>query len=179
MDQDLLNIVNENGEVIGIATREEVHTRGSLHREVHVWFIDRNNKIVFQHRSKTKSNSPDLLDATVGGHVEIGMDYSSTAIKEIHEETGLEIEESQLQLVKIVKSNTENPVTNKKNNVSRAVFCFRFMSDIQGLKMEKGEGVGFESFSLEELEVMNELDKKRFIPNIIERNLSIFKEILS
>lgn len=90
---EYLNIVNENDEIIGQETRENIHKQGLLHHEVHVHFITPNKEIIFQHRAKDKDFYPDLLDATVGGHVEIGDTYEKTAIKETREETGLIINE--------------------------------------------------------------------------------------
>jgi len=68
--KQILEIVNENDEVIGLENRTKIHTEGLLHREIHVWFITPNGEIVFQHRAKDKDTYPDKLDATVGGHVE-------------------------------------------------------------------------------------------------------------
>ena len=74
-DNRRLNIVNEEGEIVGVETREDIHNQGLLHRECHVWFYTPAGEIIFQHRAKDKDTYPDLLDATVGGHVEIGSDY--------------------------------------------------------------------------------------------------------
>ena len=69
---ELLEIINEHDEVIGLETRGKIHQDGLLHREIHVWFITPNGEIIFQHRAKDKDTYPDKLDATVGGHVEPG-----------------------------------------------------------------------------------------------------------
>ena len=69
-DSRKLNIVDENDQIIGEDTRENIHRKGLLHREIHVWFYTPKSEIVFQHRAKNKDTFPDLLDATVGGHVE-------------------------------------------------------------------------------------------------------------
>ena len=41
----------------------------------------------------------DLLDATVGGHVEIGSDYENTALQELEEETGIKAEKNNLAFI--------------------------------------------------------------------------------
>ena len=71
-DNRKLNIIDENGNITGEETRENIHKQGLLHREIHVWFYTPKGEILFQHRAKDKDTYPDLLDATVGGHVEIG-----------------------------------------------------------------------------------------------------------
>jgi len=62
-----LNIVDEEGNIVGEETRENIHKNGLLHREIHVWLYTPNREIIFQHRAKDKDTYPDLLDASVGG----------------------------------------------------------------------------------------------------------------
>jgi isopentenyldiphosphate isomerase len=91
MSKNFLEVVNENDEVVGTESRESIHQKGLFHREVHVLFYTPKGEIIFQHRAKDKDMYPDLLDATVGGHVEIGDSYEATAIKEAAEETGIRV----------------------------------------------------------------------------------------
>ena len=94
-DNRRLNIVDENGEIIGENTRENIHNQGLLHREIHVWFYTPKGEIIFQHREKDKDTYPDLLDATVGGHVEIGSDF----VKQTHEKIAKALEVSVDELI--------------------------------------------------------------------------------
>src|SRR3989338_9102184 len=112
-----LNVVNEQGEIVGEATREEIHEKGLLHAEIHVWFYTPKGELIFQHRAKDKDTYPDLLDATVGGHVEQGADYESTALKEVEEETGIYAQKQDLKLIQITRSKSFDAVTNRINNV--------------------------------------------------------------
>src|SRR3990167_4461167 len=103
-DDRKLNIVGEDGEVIGEATREDIHKQGLLHREIHVWFFTPKDEIIFQHRAKDKDTYPDLLDATVGGHVEIGSDYEDSALKEMEEETGIKANKNDLHFIETIRN---------------------------------------------------------------------------
>src|SRR3990172_2229916 len=103
-DNRKLNIIDEAENIIGIETRENIHKQGLLHREIHVWFYTPKGEIIFQHREKDKDTYPDLLDATVGGHVEIGADYESTALQELEEETGVKAVKDNLVVIQTVKS---------------------------------------------------------------------------
>ena len=96
---EMLEVVDENDNVIDLENRLRIHQEGLLHREIHIWFITPNGEIILQHRSKNKDTNADKLDATVGGHVEPGMSYEATAIKECKEETGLDVEVQQLVAV--------------------------------------------------------------------------------
>ena len=52
----LLEIVDDGDAVIGVRSREEIHTLGLRHREVHVWLVTPDNDIIFQRRSPTKGH---------------------------------------------------------------------------------------------------------------------------
>ena len=57
-----LNIIDENGKIIGEDTRKNIHKNGLLHREINVYFYTPQGEIIFQHRSKNKETFPDLLE---------------------------------------------------------------------------------------------------------------------
>lgn len=180
MSKELLNIVNESGKVIGVDTRENIHRKGLLHKEVHIWFVSPSGEIIFQHRAKNKDTFPNLLDATVGGHVEIGNDYITTAIKEIYEETGIHIKEVDLHSIKVIKSSSKDLVTGRTNNVLRAVFAYKFDGSLDLLKQESGEGAGFEAFSLERLRNLSKSERERFIPKVIdETHMALFENMIN
>jgi isopentenyl-diphosphate delta-isomerase len=173
-----LNVVDEDGNIIGEETRENIHRGGLLHREVHVWFYTPKGEIVFQRRSKNKDTYPGLLDATVGGHVEIGDDYEYAALKEIEEETGIRASKDDLTFIQIMKGKSHDHATGMTNNVIRAVYAFRYEGGIGSLKVEKEEAVGFEKWPFEKLFNISENDRKHFIPVILEKEiLGIFRRI--
>jgi isopentenyldiphosphate isomerase len=93
---EMLEIIDENDNVVGLETRGKIHKDGLLHREIHIWFITPQGEIIFQHRAKDKDTYPDKLDATVGGHVEPNMSYEETAVKECREETAIDIDPTKL-----------------------------------------------------------------------------------
>ena len=177
-DNRKLNITDEQGKIIGEDTRENIHNKGLLHREIHVWFYTPKSEIIFQHREKDKDTYPDLLDATVGGHVEIGSDYEKTASQELTEETGIRAEKNNLTFIQMVRSKTFDTATNKTNNVIRAIYAYRYEGKVEDLKVEKGKAIGFESWPLQKVFNISDDDKKRFIPSIFEKdNLEIFAKI--
>lgn len=178
VDNRRLNIVDENGKIIGEETRENIHNHGLLHREIHVWFYTPKGEIIFQHREKDKDTYPDLLDATVGGHVEMGSDYENTALQELEEETGIKAEKNNLVFIQMARSRAFDPATNKTNNVIRAIYAYRYSGTTEDLKVEKGKAIGFESWPLERLFNISDEDRKRFIPAILEEGvLNIFRKI--
>jgi len=177
-DRRRLNIIDEAGNIIGEDTRENIHKHGLLHKEIHVWFYTPNQEIIFQHRAKDKDTYPDLLDATVGGHVEIGDSYESTALKEIEEETGVKASLDNLTFIQVTKTKSYDQVSKASNHALRAVYAFRYDGKLEDLRVEKGKAIGFEAWSLEKLFNISEDDKKRFISTIFKKeNLAIFKKI--
>jgi isopentenyl-diphosphate Delta-isomerase len=166
MSKEKLNIVDDNDNIIGIEDRNTIHEKGLLHREVHVYFITSGNEILFQHRANNKETFPGILDATVGGHVEIGDSYEETATKETFEETGVTIKAVDLIPVDKIHKNSKDEVTGKINHAFQQVFIYRFPGKIGDLKIEEGEGVGFESWTIEKILAANDADKLKFIPYI-------------
>jgi isopentenyldiphosphate isomerase len=166
--KEFLSVINENDEIIGEESRKKIHQDGLLHREIHVYFITPNKELIFQHRAKDKDTYPDLLDATVGGHVEIGDSYDKTAIKEMEEETGIKVEVSDLMFMSKTRGHSEDKVTGTINNVIRQNYIYIFRGGINELKIEEGKSIGFESWPLEKVLNTNGDDSKRFIPYILE-----------
>jgi len=164
---DMLNVVNDKDEIIGVASREEIHRQGLCHREVHVIFITPASDIIFQHRAKDKDTYPDLLDATVGGHVEIGQTYEETAIKETEEETGLQLKIDDLIFIGKVKRESKDELTGKTNNVFNCRYLYVFTGATSDLKIEVGAGIGFEAWSLDEILKISPESRKKFIPYVL------------
>lgn len=176
----MLEIVDEQGNVVGKATREEIHQKGLLHREIHVWLYTPQGEIIFQHRAKDKETFPDMLDATVGGHVEPGDSFEATALKEMEEETGIKAKAEDLRLVKIVRSDYSDPATNKRNNTIRKVFAYKYVGDKNGLKIEKGKSEGFEFWPIEKLAKASPNDATRFIPSFLnQEHIEMYKSFLA
>ncbi len=176
--EEILDIVNEQDEIIGQDTRKNIHKAGLLHREIHIWFITPSGNMIFQHRAKDKDTYPDLLDATVGGHVDLGMTYEETAIKELLEETGVIADIKDLHVLKKMRSRSVDSLTNKINNVFRLQYGYVFNGDIADLKIEKGKALGFESWPLEKMFALSENEKKKFIPLIYSNEfLDMFRKL--
>lgn len=173
-----LNIVNDQDEVIDEETREKIHQDGLLHREIHVWFYTPAGEIIFQHRAKDKDTFPDLLDATVGGHVEIGEEYLNTALKEVQEETGLVLLENDLRKVTKIRNRSVDLVTGTINNAFKQQFVYRFTGSVADLKVEDGKAIGFEVCRMDKILNADEETKQKFVPSIfLPEILDIFKLI--
>jgi isopentenyldiphosphate isomerase len=88
--EEHLEIVNEQGEVLGVALRSAIHGNPTLlHRVVHVLVFNKDGNLLLQKRSMNKDVAPGRWDTSVGGHVGIGEDLSLSSKREMHEELGI------------------------------------------------------------------------------------------
>ena len=86
---ELLDYVNDNDEVIGQATREEIHANGWKCRIIQIFVVNDEGKILTQWRAGHKSQGAHIFDSSVGGHVDVGETYEEAAYREMQEEIGI------------------------------------------------------------------------------------------
>ncbi len=178
MDSRILNVIDLEGNILREATRQEIHEKGLLHAEAHVWFYTPDGQIIFQHRAKDKDTWPDLLDATVGGHVEVGDTYEETALKECEEETGTLIKPEDLIFLRTTVTSSLDEVTGMTNHPRRNVYAHCYRGDLTDLKIEEGKALGFEAWPIDKLLNLSDEEAARFIPSILdETGIEIIKQI--
>jgi len=86
---EVFPVINEEGLVIGRATREYCHSGSNvLHPVVHLHLINRQGEIYLQKRSMKKDLQPGKWDTAVGGHVT----YGETIIEALHREAAEELD---------------------------------------------------------------------------------------
>jgi len=177
--EEFLNIVNENDEIIGQETRKNIHRQGLLHREIHVYFITPNKEIIFQRRVKNKDTFPNLLDATVGGHVDLNESYESAVVREVEEETGLVVDIRDLKFINKVRVHSSDEATGKINNAFQDEFYYLYSGDMAALRVEEGASAGFEVWPLAKLLTAAENDQQRFIPYIFDFAVNKLSKIIN
>ena len=95
----MLTAYDDNMNEIGTYARSVVHYNGMWHRVVQCWVVGASPtgpRVYLQRRSFEKKSHPGRYDITAGGHVSAGETPRAAMIREIWEETGLELEEDQL-----------------------------------------------------------------------------------
>ncbi|MBQ7941168.1 MAG: NUDIX domain-containing protein [Muribaculaceae bacterium] len=89
--EEIFPIVDEQGTVIGSATRKECHSGSKLlHPVIHLHIINNTiDALYLQKRSTKKDIQPGKWDTAVGGHIDYGEDTITALRREIKEELGL------------------------------------------------------------------------------------------
>jgi isopentenyldiphosphate isomerase len=89
-NEELLDVVNERGEIIDTLPRADIHGNPALmHMVVHVLVFNRAGEMLLQKRSMNKDVAPGRWDTSVGGHVNAGEAISDAVIREMEEELGI------------------------------------------------------------------------------------------
>ena len=102
---EFLNLIDDNNRIMSKSVpRSVVHRSGLLHPTVHIWFIRRRDmgvSVLLQKRAHEKDICPDCYDVSAAGHVSQGGEFRHTALREIHEELGIDITSNKLEFIGI------------------------------------------------------------------------------
>jgi isopentenyl-diphosphate delta-isomerase type 1 len=101
MSEEIFDVVNEQDEIIGRASRGEVHRQGLKHRAVHVLIFNARGELFLQKRSMKKDCFPGAWDSSASGHLDVGEEYDACALREVREELGISLSKPPQRLFKI------------------------------------------------------------------------------
>ena len=88
--EEIFPIVDEEGRVIGSATRGECHSGSHLlHPVVHLHVFNSQGDIYLQRRPEWKDIQPGKWDTAVGGHIDYGETPDDALRREVREELGI------------------------------------------------------------------------------------------
>ncbi len=164
---EILDVVNENDEVIGQAERDEVHRVGLVCRLAYVCFYTAGGEVILQKRSDTKKNDAGKLTTTVSGHVASGQDYLEAAVRETFEESGVEVEASDLVSLGVIRADYVQG--EYLSNAMRGLFAYKFDGDVSDLKVEAVDGAGFVKLPIDELEEQLDTQPDKFATVLTDR----------
>ncbi|WLR42120.1 NUDIX domain-containing protein [Bacillus carboniphilus] len=105
MNNETLKIFDDNKKTLGVATREEVHTKGLWHETFQCWIISHEENKTYIHlqvRSPFKKDWPNLLDITAAGHL-LEHESIKDGVRELKEEIGLDVPFESLIPLEVVR----------------------------------------------------------------------------
>ena len=89
-NQEMFPLVDEEGNVVGKATRGECHNGSRLlHAVVHLHVFNSKGEVYLQKRPEWKDIQPGKWDTAVGGHIDYGETPEQALIREVSEELGI------------------------------------------------------------------------------------------
>ena len=86
---ELVDIVDLDDRVIGVATRAEVRSRNLQHRCAEIAVVNSAGEIYVHRRTETKDVYPGMYDMVVGGVLATAESWDEGAARELAEETGI------------------------------------------------------------------------------------------
>lgn len=155
---ELIDILDENGNYTGKSCLKSVaHKNGHFHPTVHIWLFTSDEKILLQKRSMTKKVFPGLWDISVAGHVGAGEKIITSAIREVSEEIGFE-----LQPENLIKIGTRKHMVSHKNGIQdnefHHVFIAELTASLDKLTIQKEEVDDLQLFDLPTLKNTKNLE---------------------
>lgn len=107
---ELLILVDENDNEIGLMEKMQAHKSGRLHRAFSVFIFNSKGELLLQQRADNKYHSGGLWTNTCCSHPVNGEEISATIKKRLREEMGLECKTG-FQFRFIYKSELDNGLT--------------------------------------------------------------------
>jgi isopentenyldiphosphate isomerase len=90
MKDEIVDLINEQNQVIGQATRREIRSKNLLHRGVAILVENSQGEVYIHQRTATKDLFPSAYDMFVGGVVGLGESFEAAAQRELAEELGVQ-----------------------------------------------------------------------------------------
>jgi isopentenyldiphosphate isomerase len=93
---ELVDVVDDAGRVVGRVTRREMRARRLPHRSTAVFVFNTRGEIFIHLRTPTKDVYPSHWDTAVGGVLAAGESFAEGATREVREELGIDVPLSEL-----------------------------------------------------------------------------------
>ena len=177
LNSENIDVLNEAGEKTGeVRLIDDIHCFGLWHSSARVWIYNSNKEILLQERDKSSMEYPNKWDVSAAGHISAGDDSLGTAVGEIKEELGLDVETSELvSIARLTKRDVSSDGLYIDNSFED-IYVIKKDIDIKHLKMEKGEVQNLRWVPVEEFKTMVENRSTELVPHWDEYEL-VVKEI--
>ncbi|HEV8061929.1 MAG TPA: NUDIX domain-containing protein [Gemmataceae bacterium] len=89
--EELVDVLDRSGRVVGVATRAEMRARHLPHRCVYILVFNSRGHLFIHQRTATKDVFPSFWDVAIGGVVSAGESFDQAAVREGAEEIGVSL----------------------------------------------------------------------------------------
>jgi len=145
---EIIDILTSTGEFTGkTCLKSEAHLKGLYHQTIHVWLYTDDKKVLLQKRASIKKVFPNLWDVSAAGHIGTGEKTAIAAIREVQEEIGLTIKETDLQKIGFRKDEIVHP-NGILDNEFKHIYVCKLNKSIDQLKMQSEEVDDLQLFDL-------------------------------
>lgn len=174
---ELIDIVDAKGIPTGETCMKSIaHEKGLMHSSVNIWLINEKDQILVQKRGANVTISPNEWDVSVAGHIAAGETPINTAVREISEEIGLEVNRKDLHFASLFKGYTVYPDGLIDNGFCH-IFIYKGNFEVEELTPQKEEVAELKLMRLEELEALIKEDNNAFVDRGDEYYSLAFKKI--
>ncbi|MDH4076132.1 MAG: NUDIX domain-containing protein, partial [Acidimicrobiia bacterium] len=87
--EELVEVVDEAGSVVRVATRTDVRAGNLRHRCTYIAVVDGDGRLVVHQRADWKDVYPGYWDLCFGGVCGVGEEWAESAARELAEEAGI------------------------------------------------------------------------------------------
>ncbi|KAA6338158.1 Nudix hydrolase [termite gut metagenome] len=160
--EELFPVTDEQGNIVGSATRRECHGGSRLlHPVVHLHIFNAQGELYLQKRPSWKDIQPGKWDTAVGGHVDLGESTEIALQREAHEELNITGFTPELLANYIFESEREREL----------IFAYKTTYDGEIIPSNELDGGRF--WAIEEIKA--HLKKGIFTPNFENEFEKLFK----
>jgi isopentenyl-diphosphate delta-isomerase len=164
---ELIDVLDKNGRPTGEQkTKLQIFDGRDYRNVVHVWLINSEGQLLVQQRAH-KGLWDDLWDVSVGGGVSAGEEPAYSGVRELEEELGVKIKESEFIKLGVWETSKPLPEMNKKTYEFSHTFLLKKDIDLSKLTLEPKEVVQVKYMQLNELKnvVNNKEQYKKWVPH--------------
>jgi isopentenyl-diphosphate delta-isomerase len=175
---ELIDVLDKNGRPTGEQkTKLQIFDDRDYRNVVHVWLINSEGQLLVQQRAH-KGLWNDLWDVSVGGGVAAREDPIFSAARELEEELGVKVAQS--ELIKLGVWETTKPLPEMNKTTYEFSHTFLLKADVQtaDLKLEPKEVAQVKFMLLSELKsAINSKEYKNWMPHPRQYYLEVLDKI--
>lgn len=151
------------------APKEDVYGKALLHAAAHVWIwrhTDKGVEILLQVRAHDKKTWPGRYDISAAGHIDLGEDPITAAIRETQEEIGFTVNEQDLRFIGVDRRYLTPPDKLWTENELNWLYLLELDADAS-FALEDGEVDSLCWKSIEDIrqELADETTRESYVPH--------------